>query len=412
MNTEIINIGDELLIGQVLNSNAQWMAEQLTAAGYNVRRMVIVADRMEDILGAFAEAQRRCDLVLVTGGLGPTNDDLTREALCRYYQCGMKTDPDSLQRVTSLFERRGIQLTPLNRLQADVPEASEAVPNEDGTSPGMWFDRGGKVMVALPGVPFELKSMMQRTVLPRLQQRFHAEAVVSRTILTQGIGESFLAARIAEWEKNLPAGCSLAYLPQPGIVRLRLLMRGAEKMSLQRQIDAEVERLKALIPEAVFGYNDDTLAEVVGHLLHSAGQTLATAESCTGGTIAQMITAVPGCSEWFNGSMVAYSNKVKINQLQVPAALINKHGAVSEDVVRVMAENVRNLLNADYSIAVSGIAGPDGGSPEKPVGTTWIAVAGPKGITAEKFLFGDHRGRNITRAALTALNMLRLAIGS
>ncbi len=410
MNAEILNIGDELLIGQVLNSNAQWMAEHLTAAGFNVRRMLTVADQMEDILDAFAEAQRRCDLVLVSGGLGPTNDDLTREAMCRYFGCAMKTDDDSLVRVQRFAAQRGMELTPINRLQADVPERSEAIPNEDGTSPGMWFDVDGKVFIALPGVPFELKGMMLKTVLPRLAKRFRAEALVSRTVLTQGFGESFLAEKIADWESNLPAGCSLAYLPQPGIVRLRLLMRGEEKTSLQRQINDEVERLKTLIPEAVFGYDDDTLAGVVGRLLHSAGLTLAAAESCTGGTIAQMITAVPGCSEWFRGSIVAYSNEVKINQLQVPPELIIEHGAVSQAVVTAMAENACRLLKTDYGIAVSGIAGPEGGSPEKPVGTTWIAVAGPKGVTAQKFLFGDHRGRNITRAALAALNMLRLAI--
>lgn len=408
MKVEILNIGDELLIGQVLNTNAQWLAEQLTGNGFQVTRMVTVADQMQEILDAFKEGLECADIVLVTGGLGPTNDDLTREALCRFFNCGMKTDEPSRERIIAMFGLRGLNLSPLNRMQADVPERSEAIPNYDGTSPGMWFDVDGKVLAAMPGVPFELKSMMKNVVIPRLIERFHPGAVVSKTVLVQGVGESYLAVKIKEWEDQLPEGCSLAYLPQPGIVRLRLLMRGADAAVLENTIAQEVKKLQELLPEEIFGFGDDTLAGVVGNLLKASGETLSTAESCTGGNIAQMITSVPGSSAYFQGSVVSYSNEVKIHQLGVPADLIAAHGAVSEEVVTAMANNVRNLMKTTWSIAVSGIAGPDGGSPEKPVGTTWIAVAGPGGTVARKFLLGDHRGRNITRASLSAINLLRL----
>jgi len=408
MDVEIVNIGDELLIGQVLNTNAQWIAEQLTQSGFNVSRMVTVPDNMQIILDAFHEARSRTDVVIVTGGLGPTNDDLTREALCLYFGCGMKTDEGSLARISNMFSLRGWELTPTNRLQADVPEKSEAIPNFDGTSPGMWFDVDQKVLVALPGVPFELKSMMVQTALPRLIERFHPGDVVFRTVLIHGMGESFLSDQIKSWEASLPEGCSLAYLPQPGIVRLRLLMRGHDKALMESVIEAEIGKLRLLIPENIFGYGEETLAGVVGKMLHDRGETVSTAESCTGGAIAQMITAVPGSSVYYMGSVISYSNDVKINQLGVPVEMIIAHGAVSEPVARAMAENVRELLHTTYGIAVSGIAGPDGGSIEKPVGLNWISVAGPKGTIASKFLFGDHRGRNITRAALAALNMLRM----
>jgi nicotinamide-nucleotide amidase len=410
MDIEILNIGDEILIGQVLNTNAQWMAEQLTQTGFNVSRMVTVPDKMPEILEAFAEARKRTDVVLVSGGLGPTNDDLTREALCRFFQCGMKTDQESLARLHVFFSQRGIGLTPLNRLQADVPVKSEAIPNFDGTSPGMWFDIDNKVLVALPGVPFELKSMMEHTVLPRLKERFQPGEVVYRTVLIQGIGESFLSDKIKSWEEELPEGCGLAYLPQPGIVRLRLLMRGTDISAMEATIDKEIHSLQQLIPEYIFGYGEETLAGVVGKLLLTRGESLSTAESCTGGTIAQMITAIPGSSGYFKGSVVAYSNEVKMRQLQVSEETLIEHGAVSEPVVRQMAEQVRLLMQTTYSIAVSGIAGPDGGSEEKPVGTIWIAVAGPQGCIAKKFLLGDHRGRNIIRASLAGLNLLRVAI--
>lgn len=412
MDVEILNIGDELLIGQVLNTNAQWLAEQLTQTGFNVSRMVTVADQMPAILQAFTEARLRADIVIVSGGLGPTNDDLTREALCAFFNCRMKTDPESLDRLHEFCSKRGYILTPINRLQADVPEKSEAIPNNDGTSPGMWFDIDQKVLIALPGVPFELKGMMTNTVLPRLKERFQPGNVVFRTVMLHGIGESMLAERIKAWEDELPKDCSLAYLPQPGIVRLRLLMRGISQTAMESVINKEIEKLKLLVPEYIFGYDEETLAEVLGKLLLARGETVATAESCTGGTIAQMITAIPGSSAYFKGSVVAYSNEVKTKLLQVPAEMLQQHGAVSEAVVCAMAAQVCEFMQTTYGIAVSGVAGPDGGTDEKPVGTVWIAVAGPNGVSASKFQFGDHRGRNITRAALAGLNMLREAINN
>ena len=416
MQTEIINIGDELLIGQVINTNASWMSEQLNLAGFPVHRVTIIPDDPQHILDALKESGRRSELVLLTGGLGPTKDDLTKDTLCKYFRTRLIFDPVTFQTIEKFFKTRGFPVTAVNRRQAEIPENCVAIPNANGTAPGMWFEEetaGAEkkhVFVSMPGVPFEMKAMLIHEVIPRLKQYFQPVIVLHHTLLTQGLGESFLSDILEDWEANLPANLHLAYLPQPGIVRLRLTGQSDDEASLQKQMDGEASKLKSLLQDYIFGEGDATLEAVVGKLLKETGSTLATAESCTGGYIAHMITSIPGSSAYYKGSIIAYSNDIKMKELGVSEKALGEYGAVSEEVVKQMANNVRSRLDCDYSIAVSGIAGPDGGTKDKPVGLVWIAIAGPSGIQTNKYLFGDNRERNIRRAALQALNLLRKKI--
>jgi nicotinamide-nucleotide amidase len=412
MNVEIINIGDELLIGQVVNTNASWMAEQLNLSGFSVVQFSIIRDDRTHILNALAEAEKRAQIVLISGGIGPTRDDITKQTLCEYFNTPLVFSEEAYRDIEAIFFRRGYPVTELNRQQAELPESCKGIPNKLGTARGMWFEKtNGKsaksIFVSMPGVPFEMKTMMTDFVIPWLKTEFQTPSIHHRTVLTQGVGESFLAAEIEQWEDALPPFIKLAYLPQPGIVRLRLTGLGPDAQIIREQVEKEVVRLRELIPEYIFGYDDDTLEKVIGEILKKNGKTLATAESCTGGYIAHLITSVPGSSEYFKGSIVAYSNEAKINLLNIPEDVISTHGAVSEEVVALMAISSKNRFNADYSIATSGIAGPGGGTESKPVGTTWIAIAGPDGVIAKKHLFGDSRERNIRRTALQALNMMR-----
>jgi nicotinamide-nucleotide amidase len=413
MQTEIINIGDELLIGQVINTNASWMSEQMNLAGFPVHRVTIIPDDPRHILDALKESGKRSELVLLTGGLGPTKDDLTKDTLCKYFRTKLVFDPVTFQTIEKFFQARGFPVTVANRRQAEIPETCIAIHNANGTAPGMWFgeevpDLEKKhVFVSMPGVPFEMKAMLINEVIPRLKQYFQPVTVLHHTLLTQGLGESFLSDILEDWETHLPENLHLAYLPQPGIVRLRLTGQGNDEPQLQKQMDEEITRLKSLIPDYVFGEGDATLEAVVGKLLKETGSTLATAESCTGGYIAHLVTSIPGSSAYYKGSIIGYSNEIKIKELGVSEKVLLENGAVSEEVVKEMAGNVRTRFGSDYSIAVSGIAGPDGGTKDKPVGLTWIAIAGPSGIHAGKYLLGDNRERNIRRAALQALNLLR-----
>ncbi len=413
MQTEIINIGDELLIGQVINTNASWMSEQLNLAGFPVHRVTIIPDDPQHILDALKESGQRSELVLLTGGLGPTKDDLTKDTLCKYFRTKLVFDPVTFQTIEKFFKARGFQVTVINRKQAEIPENCIAIPNINGTAPGMWFEQEvpgvekKHVFVSMPGVPFEMKAMLLNEVIPRLKQYFQPVTVLHHTLLTQGIGESFLSDLLEDWETHLPVNLHLAYLPQPGIVRLRLTGQGDDESRLQKQMDEEISKLKLLIPDYIFGEDNTTLEAVVGKLLKEKGSTLATAESCTGGYIAHLVTSIPGSSEYYKGSIIAYSNDIKVKELGVNEKTILENGAVSEEVVKQMAGNVRTRFDSDYSIAVSGIAGPDGGTKDKPVGLTWIAIAGPSGVQAGKYFFGDNRERNIRRAALQALNLLR-----
>jgi nicotinamide-nucleotide amidase len=410
MNAEIINIGDELLIGQVVNTNASWMAAELNMAGINVLRVSVVADEAGQIRASVEEAGTRADIILLTGGLGPTKDDITKKVLMDFFGSKPIFHEPTFDHIKNLFAARNYPLSEVNRLQAEIPDNCIPLPNRVGTAVGMWFEQNDKVFVSMPGVPFEMKSLMKEQVVPLLRKKFKTPFIVHKTIMTSGIGESLLAEKIKEWEDNIPPNIKLAYLPQAGIVRLRLSASSHNKEKIESQIEHQCELLKNYVPKAIFGYNDISLEESLGNLLKERGLSVSTAESCTGGYIAHLITGIAGSSEYFKGSIVSYSNSIKINQLGVSAEDINRYGAVSKQVVEQMAFGVKQSLKTDYAVSTSGIAGPDGGSEEKPVGSVWIGIAGPKGVKSKLFHFGEHRGRNIRRSALMALNMLRLEI--
>jgi len=415
MEIEIINIGDELLIGQVINTNAAWMAEQLNLSGFSILQFTVISDDRDHILKALSDAEKRASIVLISGGIGPTSDDITKQTLCEFFGSTLVFNEEAFRDIEELFRRRGIPVTDLNRKQAELPENCSTIPNKLGTARGMWFDKQGRngqeiVFVSMPGVPFEMKAMMTGDIIPRLKKKFKTSAICHKTILTQGIGESFLAEKISSWEASLPKMISLAYLPQPGIVRLRLTGVGKDEQELHQMIDNEVLKLNNLLAYYIFGYDDDTLEEIVGKLLKSKGATVGIAESCTGGYIAHLLTRIPGSSNYFKGSVVAYANGIKEKVLGVTGESLIKYGAVSEQVVKEMAYGIQKSFEVDYAIAVTGIAGPDGGTVEKPVGSAWIAIATPGQIIVNHYLFGDSRERNIRRIALQALNLLRMAI--
>ncbi|MCK4406392.1 MAG: competence/damage-inducible protein A [Bacteroidales bacterium] len=408
MIAEIISIGDELLIGQVVNTNASWIAEQLNLAGIEVQQITTISDKREQILKILARAYLRSDIILITGGLGPTKDDITKQTLCEFFNTSLVFNNEAYEQIYELFKARGFKVTELNRQQAELPANCIPLKNKNGTAPGMWFNKDGKIFVSMPGVPFEMKPMITEQVIPRLRKFYKTGFIIHKTILTQGIGESFLTEIISDWEKNLPENFSLAYLPQPGIVRLRITAKGKNKEKLIQEINSFSGKLQEIIPDLIFGYEKDTLEEITGKLLKDKNQTLSTAESCTGGYISHLITSVPGSSNYYIGSVIAYSNQIKESLLGVKNKTLIDNGAVSKQVVTEMALGVQQKFKTDYAIATSGIAGPDGGTEKKPVGTTWIAIATPgKKVIAKKYLFGEQRGRNIRKAALTALNMLR-----
>lgn len=407
MNAEIINIGDELLIGQVINSNASWLGEQLNKIGVAVKQVSIISDQQDQILETLKDAEKRVDIILITGGLGPTKDDITKQTLCNFFNTKLIFHQPTYEDVEKLFHSRGLKVKEINRKQAEIPENCIPIRNTNGTAPGMWFEKDGKIIVSMPGVPYEMKPMITDFVIPKLVRQFDTHIIYHKTILTQGMGESSITEIINDWENNLPANFKLAYLPQPGIVRLRLTATGDNLIMIRKEVENQVRELQRIIPDLIFGYDNDMLEEIIGRLLKEKGLSLATAESCTGGYIAHLITSIPGSSVYFTGSLIAYSNKIKETVLGVKEETLKQYGAVSKQTVVEMAEGVRKLYGTDYAIAVSGIAGPEGGTPQKPVGTTWIAISSPHKTHAQKFLFGEHRGRNIRKAAVTALNELR-----
>ena len=418
MNIEIINIGDELLIGQVVNTNASWMGEQLSLSGFKVQQFTIIGDTREQILDALWKAGERCEVVLISGGIGPTKDDITKTTLCDFFGTRLVFNEEAYKDVESVFARRGYQVTELNRQQAYLPEDCTGIPNKLGTARGMWCEKdipvpgrkGKTVYVSMPGVPFEMQAMMKEYIIPELKKRFHPKSIYHKTLMTQGIGESFLATLIEEWENNLPPAIRLAYLPQPGIVRLRLTGTGDDETEILDLVEKQADKLSLLISEYIFGEDDDRLEAIVGKLLLEKNCSLGTAESCTGGYIAHLLTSVPGSSAYYKGSIIAYDNGIKEQMLGIMPETIDEYGAVSSEVATEMAIGAQTNLNVDYVIAVSGIAGPDGGTKEKPIGTTWIAIATPEEVFSKQFLFGDSRDRNIRRAALQALNMLRKSL--
>jgi nicotinamide-nucleotide amidase len=407
---EIITIGDELLIGQVVDTNSAWMAQRLNEIGIKVKQVTTVSDDEQHIMNALNEARQRADIILMTGGLGPTNDDITKYTLCKYFKSNLRFDEEAFLNVERIFKVRGRDVTEVNRKQAEIPEKCDVIQNPNGTAPGMWFDIRNIIYVSMPGVPHEMKPMMENYVLPELKSRFNDKKIFHRTVLTQGIGESFLAEKIKAWESSLPSHIRLAYLPAPGTVRLRLSAEGEDEEAIMQEVNAQVEKLKPMAGDFIYGYDEDTLEQLLGELLRKNKATVSTAESCTGGYIAHRITTVPGSSDYYIGSIVAYANSIKENFLDVPHSIIEKHGAVSDEVVSGMAKRVKEKFKTDYSIAVSGIAGPDGGTAEKPVGTVWLAVASKEKIFSKKLLLGTHRIRVIKETSLHALNFLRKII--
>ena len=395
MTTTIINIGDELLIGQVVNTNASTMSRLLIEAGIAVRRTVVVGDVYQDIWTAVDEALHESDAVLVTGGLGPTKDDITKKLLCDYFGSELVENATALDNVKRIFAARGYELTPVNRAQALVPRCCEVLNNDLGTAPCMWFARDGHVLVSMPGVPFEMEWLMRNRVVPKLQETFQTETIILKNILVQGIGESFLSDLIEPWETALPDNVKLAYLPVAGMVKLRLTCRTSP--TNPTSLTSLTEGLYALAGQYIVGEDCETLPELLHKTLIERGVTLATAESCTGGTLASRLTALAGASAYFRGGVVAYSNEVKECALGVKHATLETHGAVSEETAREMAEGVRQRLGADYGVATTGIAGPGGGTPEKPVGTVWIAIASAEGTEAKLLHYGDRRQQTIDR---------------
>lgn len=411
MKAEIITIGDEILIGQIVDSNSAWIAQQLNLLGVEVFQITSISDKKEHIISALKDAANRVDLVLLTGGLGPTKDDITKTTLCEFFNTELVFNEEAYQTIEKIFKIRDLIVGELNRKQAEIPANCSVIQNYQGTAPGMWFEKDDTVFVSMPGVPFEMKAMMEEEILLKLKERFHTPVMVYKTVLTIGIPESHLAERLEQWEEQLMENqIKLAYLPQPGIIRLRLSATGQTQEELEERIDKEIEKLKKIIPDNIFGYDDQKLEQIVGELLLKNNQTVATAESCTGGKIAHLITQIPGSSEYFKGSVVAYANEIKERVLGVNPVVLEQYGAVSQQVVEEMAKGVLLLNNVDYAIATSGVAGPTGGTDEKPVGTVWIAVASKDAVISEKFLLGTHRERNIHKSSIAGLNMMRKLI--
>jgi nicotinamide-nucleotide amidase len=403
----IITIGDELLIGQVVDTNSAWMAQELNKNGLWVGRRVAVGDSREDIWNALDEESGRSAIILITGGLGPTADDITKPLLRDYFGGNMVVDESALANVKWIFER--VLKRPMlerNLQQAEVPDTCTVIQNRRGTAPGMWFEKNGCIFVSMPGVPHEMKGMMTDAVLPALRQRFRLPHIAHRTLLTAGIGESFLAEHIKTFEEALPPTIKLAYLPNYGMVRLRLTSRGEDLQSLDAELDQQFGTLRSLVTEWMVTDEDISLQEAVGRLLVSKGKTLGTAESCTGGYIAHLITSIPGSSRYFKGAVVSYANEIKANLLHVGQQTLDSNGAVSEATVREMVRGALSALDTDFAVATSGIMGPDGGTPEKPVGTVWIAVGDNQKIIAQKMSFRFDRQRNIELTATNALNLL------
>ncbi len=407
MKAEIICIGDELLIGQTINSNAAWMGQELNKIGIDVYQVSTISDNKNHIVNALNEALKRTKLVLITGGLGPTRDDITKYTLATYFNSSLVRNKKVYEQIEKMLKKRLIPMNDLNRKQADVPERARIFLNYAGTAPAMWFEQERKVVISLPGVPYEMKDFMTKQILPSISQYFKTPVIIHRNILTYGTFEAKLAEILSGFEDQLPPEIKLAYLPTDGVIKLRLSGRGDKEERILKIIDREIDKLYKIIPKYIFGEQDDSLEKSIGVLLKAKGETLCTAESCTGGMIAHQITTIPGSSEYFIGSVIAYSNRIKEKEMGVNSTTLEKEGAVSRQVVEQMAQGVRERFGAGYSIATSGIAGPAGGTPEKPVGTVWIAVASKNGTYSRKYIFGNDRLRNIKRSTLAALNLLR-----
>jgi len=402
----IVTIGDELLIGQVVDTNSAWMAQELNKVGIAVKRRIAVGDNWQHIWEALDEAQQQASIVLITGGLGPTADDITKPLLCEYFGGTMIINEEAKQNVINIFTKLNRPLIERNLKQAEVPDVCTVIPNKRGTAPGMWFEQNGVVFMSMPGVPHEMKGMMTNDVIPRLTQQFPLGHIAHRTLLTAGVGESVLADLLIDFEAALPPHIKMAYLPNFGLVRLRLTAVGND-ISIEQQVQQQFDTLQQLTAPYMVTNQDETIEQVVGRLLLDRKATLCTAESCTGGYIAHLITSMPGSSAYFKGSVVSYSNDIKERLLQVQASTLATEGAVSENTVRQMVAGALQATGADYAMATSGIMGPGGGGPEKPVGMVWIAVGNTEQIVAKKMNFRFDRIRNIQLTAVAAFDMLR-----
>ena len=412
MNCEVISIGDELLIGQTVNTNASWIGTKLNLEGFDVNYGVVISDKSNDIIKALKVAESRSDLIIITGGLGPTKDDITKHTLCGYFETELVLNREIENKIISYFTARGLPILQSNRDQALLPKHCKILNNSKGSASGMWFKKDNKNFISLPGVPYEMKAIMLEEVIPKLRVvHGNGNHLINKTVKTHGMGESFLAELIKDWEEGLNVDeIKLAYLPSPGIVKLRLTITGSEKDILNQKLNQHIENLKLLIPNQIFGFEKDTMESVVGSLLNKFNSTVSTAESCTGGTVAKLLTRISGSSSYFNGSLVTYTNQSKIELLDVDSNVIEIDGAVSKNVVEKMAIKVRSIFHSDFGLATSGIAGPTGGTNEKPVGTVWVAVSTKDRVISKKLNLGYDRERNIHVSALSVLNLLRLEL--
>jgi nicotinamide-nucleotide amidase len=411
MQAELLTIGDEILIGQIINTNAVWMAKELNYIGVSIKQITSVSDNKNHIIEALDAALNRADVVLITGGLGPTKDDITKTTLSEYFNVGLKKEERVIDFIKENFVKRGIQYLPVHEQQAMILENSEILFNHNGTAPGMWIEHNGKIIICMPGVPFEMRGIMSKYVLPKLKTQFQLPVIIHKTLVTIGLPESTLANMIAEVEDSMPNHIKLAYLPNFGLVRLRLSGIGKDKNILQSSMEDYASQILEIIPKDNIGATEDLKPEeIIGKLLTNTKQTLAIAESCTGGYISHLVTTVPGSSEYFIGSLIAYSYQIKINNLGVKTETLEKYGAVSEECVREMVEGIKKNFKTDFAISTTGIAGPGGATADKPVGLVWIAVAGPHGIVTRKIIANGERINVIERTSLIALDMLRREI--
>ncbi|WP_411275285.1 competence/damage-inducible protein A [Daejeonella sp.] len=406
MLAELITIGDEILIGQIVDTNSAWMAQKLNLAGIKVKQITSVSDEKQHILNALKEAAGRVDIILITGGLGPTKDDITKRTLAEYFNVGLRTDNDALENVKNIFSKYKSPMLETNLRQAEVLENCTTLLNLNGTAPGMWIESGNKIYVSMPGVPFEMMYLMEELVIPRIKESFKLPSIVHHTILTAGVGESQLADRISIIEDSLPSHIGLAYLPKLGIVRLRLSGRGSDANTLRDEISVYASKIIELISEFVIIEADIPLEKAILDLMGSQGLTLSTAESCTGGYISHLLTQHAGSSKVFLGGAVSYSNNLKSIMLSVSEETLHEFGAVSEETVVEMANGAKTNFKSDYAISISGIAGPEGGTDDKPVGTVWVAIAGKRNTISRRFQFGNKRAQNIERSAINALVLL------
>ncbi|SKB68081.1 nicotinamide-nucleotide amidase [Salegentibacter holothuriorum] len=409
MKAEIITIGDEILIGQIIDTNSAFIAKELNKIGISVKQISTVEDEKSHILDALSEARNRADIIIITGGLGPTKDDITKDCLCDFFEDKLVKNEEVLKHIEFLFEKYiDTPISDLNRKQALLPSKALALMNKFGTAPGMWFESEGRAYVSLPGVPFEMKALIQDEVVPRLQQNFKRPVILHKTVLTYGMGESAIAEKIENWEDGLPSYIKLAYLPNLGRVRLRLTAKGDSEEHLKNSVESLISDLHSIIGDIILGYEDDEPVEIqISRLLLKNKATIATAESCTGGKLASLFATPPGASNYYKGSVVSYATSSKEDVLKIDKKLIEKHSVVSEEVAIAMAKNVRDLFKTDYAISTTGNAGPTKGDSDVEIGTVFIGIATPNTVYAKKFIFGNHRDKVVGKAVNKSIELIR-----